>query len=84
MAKHPIQPLAPDLDGTIRFKANAIVQFLIDAGPYDLNSLAMMPWNDEDRTQLAQLIGYSLAGFGELSYVSDEDYARAEKASPAP
>jgi len=29
-------------------------------------------FSQEDREQFAQLIGYSLSGFGELSYVSDE------------
>lgn len=55
--------------GTVYFKANAIVRFLLDAGPYDMNKLAMMPWADEDRIQFAQLIGYAVNGFGELSYV---------------
>jgi hypothetical protein len=75
--KHPVQPLVDD-DGITRFKRNAIVCFLLDAGPYDMNKLALMPFSDEDREQFAQLIGYSLSGFGELSYVSDETYERAE------
>ena len=43
-----------------------------------MNQLALMPFTVEDREQFAQLIFYSLAGFGELSYVTDETYARAE------
>ncbi len=82
MSQHPIQPLAIDKDGVLRFKPNAIVRFLLDAGPYDLNKLALMPWSDEDREQLAMLIGYSLSGFSELSYVSDETYERAEAMKP--
>ena len=78
MSKHPVQPLYWDEHGIRRFKENAIVRFLLDAGPFDMNQLAMMPWSDEDREQFAQLIGYSLSGFGELSYVSDETYKRAE------
>lgn len=74
---HPVQPLILD-DGIIRFKRNAIVRYLLDAGPFNLNQLALMPFTDEDREQFAQLIGYSLSGFGELSYVSGETYARAE------
>ncbi len=80
--KHPVQPLLIDGNGTIRFKKNAIVEFLLDAGPHDMNSLAMMPWSDEDREQFAQLIGYSLGGFSELSYVSEKTYHRAEKQTP--
>ncbi len=77
--KHPIQPLELKDDNIIRFKENKIVSFLLNAGPFDMNQLAMMPFDDEDREHFAQLIGYSLCGFGELSYVSDETYEKAEK-----
>jgi len=80
--KHPLQPLYVDERGTVRFKKNNIVDFLLSAGPYDLNKLAMMPFSEEDREQFAMLIGYSLSGFGELSYVSDETHERAEAANP--
>jgi hypothetical protein len=76
--QHPVQPLQVDPDGVLRFKPNAIVRFLLDAGPFDMNKLALMPWSDEDRCQFAQLIGYSLSGYSDLSYVSDAEYARAE------
>jgi hypothetical protein len=79
VVKHPTQPLDLDEHGTLRFKANAIVRFLLDAGPFDMNKLALMPFSQEDREQFAQLIGYSFGGFGELSYVSDETYEAAEK-----
>lgn len=79
LPEHPIQPLYKDEEGTIRFKSNKIVRFLLDAGPYDLNTLAVMDFSREDREQFAQLIGYSLSGFGELSYVSDKTYKQAEK-----
>ena len=75
--KHPVQPLKKDNDGVLRFKKNNIVRFLLDAGPFDLNKLALMPFSDEDREQFAQLIGYSLSGFGDLDYVSDETYDKA-------
>lgn len=64
--KHPIQPLIEDEDGTIRFKANAIVQYLLDHGFTD------------DREQFAQLIGYSHSGYCDLSYASDETVEGAE------
>lgn len=78
-AKHPIQPLYKDPYGVMRFKENKIVSFLLDVGPNDLNSLAFMNFSNEDREQFAMLIGYSLSGFGELSYVSDKTYERAVK-----
>lgn len=77
--RHPTQPLSKDEHGTIRFKANKIVRHLLDHGGHDMNKLSMMNFSQEDREQFAQLIGYSLSGFGELSYVSDETYERAER-----
>lgn len=80
--KHPMQPLVRD-GNVIRFKPNKLVRFLLDSGPFDLNQLAAMPFTDEDREQFAQLIGYSVAGFCELSYVSEKSvafaHAEAEK-----
>lgn len=74
---HPIQPLATDGNGVLRFKENAIVRFLLDCGPFDLNHIAMRDFSQEDREQFAQLIGYSLSGFGELGFVSDGTYEAA-------
>jgi len=79
--KHPIQPLELDEEGKIRFKQNAIVRYLLDSGGIDMNQLALIPFSQDDREQFAQLIGYSLCGFGELSYVSDETLEAAEKMS---
>jgi hypothetical protein len=82
--KHPIQKLAEDDQGTIRFVENPIVRYLLDAGPFDMNHLAVIFNNEahrEDAEQFAQLIGYSLSGFGELSYVSDEAYDSAAEAA---
>lgn len=77
ITNHPIQPLIRDAESTVRFKENKIVRFLLDAGPFDMNQLAVMNFSREDREQFAQLIGYSLSGFGELSYVRDSTYRRA-------
>lgn len=72
--KHPVQPLVRDEQGGLRFKENSIVKFL---AANRLNELARMNFPSEDWEQLAQLIGYSLSGFGELSYVSEDTYKRA-------
>ena len=77
--KHPPQPLHRDATGVIRFKENKIVQFLLHNGPFDLNQLAMMPFDTADQEKLAQLIGYSVSGFGNLSYASDEAVEAANK-----
>lgn len=79
MKKHPIQPLLKEARGVLRFKQNAIVRHLLDHGGIDLNQIAAMKFRREDREQFAQLIGYSLSGFSDLSYVSDETYKAAER-----
>lgn len=77
--RNPMQPFV--MDGKIvRFKRNAIVDHVLDAarkGGVDLNSIACGAFSQDDREQFAQLIGYSLSGFHELSYVSDETALQA-------
>lgn len=77
--KNPIQPLATDAQGVVRFKANKIVQHLLDTHPTcDMNALAVLDFTDDDRQQFAQLIGYSLSGYCSLTrYVDDASYYAA-------
>jgi hypothetical protein len=82
VVRHPLQPLLIDEHGTVRFKSNAIVIFLLEAGGIDMNMLAKLPFGQNDREQFAQLIGYSLSGFGDLSYVSDETFEAAQSQDP--
>lgn len=82
MTTRPIQPLEYDERGVLRFKANAIVRHLLDHGGIDLNALACLPFGDEDRRQFAQLIGYSLSGYGELPYVDDASYLATAASYP--
>lgn len=74
---HPVQPLVVDKSGITRFKMNAIVRHLLDNGGIDMNQIAMLDFEQNDREQFAQLIGYSLGGFSDLSYVRDETYELA-------
>lgn len=67
-------------EGVHRFKANAIVRFLLDRGGFSMNDLACMSFADKDRQQFAQLIGYSVCGYAELPYVDDAAFDRALKA----
>lgn len=87
---HPMQPV--DFDGksqlgsprgVIRFKQNAIVRWLLENGGLDLNDIARQNFSDDDRTQFAQLIGYSVSGFGDLSYVSEAAIAAADERAEA-
>ncbi len=78
-AEHPIQPLVRDQHGVVRFKANAIVEHLLKHGGIDLNAIARMDFDQRDREQFAQLIGYSVSGFGELSYARPDIVAAADR-----
>ncbi len=80
------QPFVKDRDGVVRFKENKAVRILLDAAQdrgFGLNDLARLDISDEDRRQLAQLIGYSLVGYHELSYVSDDEALAATEAARA-
>ena len=66
--RHPMQPIVTAEDGVRRFKKNAIVRWLLDAGPFDMNIIAVTPFSLEDRRQFAQLIGYSVSGYQDRSY----------------
>lgn len=69
---HPMQPIALDQHGVARFRANAILQHLFETKALDLNALSVMDFSAEDRMQVAQLLGYSVSGFGDLSYATGE------------
>ena len=81
--KYPIQPIERDAQGIIRFKKNAIVEYLLDAGSIDLNKLAMLDFSDEDRAQFEQLIGRSVSAFCGLDCVSEELAGKATMLSEA-
>lgn len=78
--KNPTQPLIIDKFGTVRFKINKLVKYLLDKGGLNMNDLAAAARSEKfsknDQEQFAQLIGYSVSGFGDLSYVSDETYEK--------
>lgn len=76
--KNPIQPTLIDKHGVKRFKINKIVEYLLDTHPnVDMNTIALKGFTGDDRQQFAQLIGYSLSGYGDLSYVDDDSYRAA-------
>jgi hypothetical protein len=79
--KHPMQAIERDSDGIARFKANAIVEYLLERVVelgVDMNTLARLDFAREDRAQFAQLIGYSVSGFGDLSYADEETVQAAD------
>jgi hypothetical protein len=77
----PMQPVVEDAHGDLRFRENAIISYIIDHAGLDLGKLMEMDFPQEDREQFAQLMGYSIGGYHELSYVSDESCAQASTLS---
>ena len=77
---YPMQPVGFDEVGVSRFKENKIVRWLANGR---LNEIHTMDFSNEDHMQLAQLIGYSISGYADLSYVSDESYAAAARLEEA-
>lgn len=76
---YPIQPMEL-VNDVLRFEKNPIVEMLLDSGGIDMNMIAI--WCIENsidkkyKQQFAQLIGYSVSGYGTLSYVTDENWER--------
>lgn len=83
LMRHPMQVIEWDGEGVIRFRQNKIIRYLIDLGTskgwFDMNSLAIVPFDDDDRMQFAMQIGYSVSGAGDLSYFKEEVIAAADK-----
>lgn len=82
MTRLPDQPVVLDSHGVVRFRSNAVIETLRKAASargFDLNDLARAAHGapQEDWEQFFQLIGYSVAGYHELSDVSDAACARA-------
>lgn len=72
----PMQPIGYDSHGIPRFRENRIVDWLLkkcQADGFGLNTIARMhaqgEFDDAEMIQLSQLIGYSVSGYGDLSYV---------------
>jgi hypothetical protein len=89
MTKHPQQPIELDEHGTARFKRNNIIDRLFDEGMIDLCTIAIWAQQrgssitQEDQMQLAQLLGYSVSGFGGLSYADPDVVEEADKQAEA-
>lgn len=78
--KYPMQPITGDAHGVIRFECNPIVDWLCTEKS-NMNEIAIYASehgiSEKYQQQIAQLVGYSVSGYGSLSYVDDESYDRA-------
>ena len=73
MSEHPQQPTYLDDSGVLRFRENKIINWLWESGAIDLNKIAMRCFPEEDQRQFAQLLGYSVGGYNDLSYVEGHE-----------
>jgi hypothetical protein len=81
-----MRPIIRTENGIVRFKANRLVSRLLDESQkrgFGLNELARVESSQEEQEEFAQLIGYSLCGYHELSYVSDLSCFEASKVAKA-
>jgi hypothetical protein len=80
-----MQPIVWDDNGVIRFQDNKIIKMLADAGVLDLNYIAGQCIEKRiphvDQMQFWQLLGYSVSGFGSLSFVTKEMVLAADTAA---
>ncbi|MNQ60672.1 hypothetical protein D3C85_749590 [compost metagenome] len=80
--RHPMQPVEMTEDHVVRFKRNQIIcdmQELCARSGLDLNEIAIRDYSKDDRSQLMQLIGYSVSGYGNLSCARAKHVMRADQ-----
>ncbi|SAL03042.1 hypothetical protein AWB78_06488 [Caballeronia calidae] len=70
--KHPLQHVYVDDAGEPRFQKNAIVEYLLTHGSIRFDQILLMDFSLADREQIAQQLGYSVRGFSDLHWVSEE------------
>jgi hypothetical protein len=78
-----MQPVYLDDHNVIRFKANAIIDRLFREQLFDLNSIgyavATRAVPIEDAEQFWQQLGYSVSGYGDLSFIRPSTLAEADR-----
>lgn len=80
--RQPMQPVVVAADGVIRFKKNQIISDMLELCQkhgLDLNEIAMRDYDKDDRSQLMQLIGYSVSGYGTLGCARAKHLMRADE-----
>lgn len=84
MRNHPMQPVVIASDGVARFKENKIVSQLLSMcqkNGYGLNEILASCPDLDDYSQLMQLIGYSVSGYGDLSTANRRHARQADEAA---
>ncbi|MDD1958982.1 hypothetical protein NP534_02590 [Pseudomonas sp. 39004] len=77
-----MQPVVAAADGVIRFKQNQIIRDMLDLCEkhgLGLSEIAARDYEKDDRSQLMQLIGYSVSGYGNLDCSRAKHVMRADE-----
>lgn len=77
-SKQPMQPIEY-VGEVIRFRSNAIIDRLFREGIIDLNQIALWQVPLADKEQFWQMLGYSVSGFGDLSFVRAKTIRKADR-----
>ena len=82
-AAPPMQPIYVDGDGIVRFRRNAIVDYLHDTKVFNPNSISaiLSRFPIEDVEQFWQMLGPSVSGYGDLSFIRKETIKAADLAA---
>jgi hypothetical protein len=81
-----MQQMRADERGVIRFRKNTIVDYLVQFAAergVTLHDLAVHGFDKDDWAQFSQLIGYSVSGWGSLSYVTARQRDKADRRAAA-
>jgi hypothetical protein len=78
--KHPMQPVVLSEDGRAYFVPNEILVWMLAHGRINFDEIAQQGFSDEDRMQLAQLLGFAVSRYTQLTYVTEAGMAEALKA----
>ena len=76
-----MQPIALDENGTARFRENDVVRWLTEE-VIDLNKISIQcqlrDFDKYDVAQFWQMLGYSVSGYGDLSFIPKSIVQKAD------
>jgi hypothetical protein len=76
--RHPLQLIEKNkTTGNLKFRPNAIVQFLAEQSRYSLDEILAMGFLDADRFQYLQLLGKEVDHLRGISFVDETLVAKA-------
>lgn len=81
MSEIPMRPIFIDDANRPAFKGNAVIQYLVRSGKLNMvqavEKIADKSLPQEDIDEFYQLVGYSIGGYCEIKFVSDESCEKA-------